>query len=112
MGVEIHQRGVTRKIIIHGVNAKVGVGNGGARHIQRVNDLLKVRGGTIRGDVISENDERLDGGKKSKTHCIFNQKEPMNHMTTIMSHDYQQTIVNRSKNDHRTTDQKPIQERS
>ena len=30
-------------------------------------------------DVV--NGEELDEGKKSETHCIFNQKESPNHMT-------------------------------
>ena len=81
MGVEIHQGGVVGKVVIGGVNAKMGIGDGGARHVQRVNNLLKVRGGAIRGDLISENGERFDEGKKSKTHCIFNQKRSTNHMT-------------------------------
>ena len=74
MRVEIHQGRIARKVKIGGVNAKVRVGNSGARHVQRVNDLLKVRGGAIRGDLIGENGEEIDEGKKSKTHCIFNQR--------------------------------------
>ena len=44
----------------------MGVGNSGARHVQRVNDLLKVRGRTIRGDLIGENGEGLNGEGKAK----------------------------------------------
>ena len=66
MRVEIHQRRVTREIVICGVNAKVRVGNGGSRHVQRVNDLLKVRGGMIRGDLIGKNGEGLVGKRKAK----------------------------------------------
>ena len=72
--MEIHQRRIARKIVIRGINAKVGIGNGRTRHVQRVNDLLKIRGGTIGGDLVSENGEGIDEGKKSKTHCIFNQR--------------------------------------
>ena len=90
MRVEIHQGGVTCKVVIRGINAKVGVGNGGARHIQGVNNFLEVRGGTIRGDVISENDEGLDGEKKSETHCIFNQRNQQITRLTIESHDHKQ----------------------
>ena len=72
--MEIHQRGITRKIVIGGVNTKVEVGDGRARHVQRVNDLLKIRGRLVERDIVSENDGKLDGGKKSKTHCIFNQR--------------------------------------
>ena len=74
MRVEIYQRRIACKVVIGGVNAKVRVGNGGARHVQRIDNLLKIRGGTIREDVVRENDEKLDGGKKSKTHHIFNQR--------------------------------------
>ena len=80
--VKIHQGRVVRKIVIRGVNAKVRVGDGGTRHVQGVNNLLKIRGGTVGGNVISEYDEGLDEGKKSKTHCLFNQKE------TNKSHDH------------------------
>ena len=72
--MEVHQRRVAGEIVIRGVNAKVGISNGGMRHIQRIDNLVKIRGRTIRGDVVSENDERLDGGEKSEMHCIFNQK--------------------------------------
>ena len=64
MRMEIHQGGITGEVIISGVNTKVRVGDGGARHVQRVNNLLKVRGGAIRGDLVSENGERLDGEEK------------------------------------------------
>ena len=74
MGMEIHQRQVARKIVIGGINTKVGIGDGRTRHVQRVNDLLKVGGRTIRGDLIGENGDELNEGKKSKTHCIFNQR--------------------------------------
>ena len=74
MRVEIHQGRITCKVVIRGINTKVGFGNGRAGHVQRVNNLLKIRGGTIRGDVVGENDERLDEGKKSKMYCIFNQR--------------------------------------
>ena len=69
--MKVHQGRVARKVIIGGVNAKVGVGNGGMRHIQRVNNLLKVRGGTIGRDVISENDEGLDGGKEKQNALLI-----------------------------------------
>ena len=74
MRVEIHQQRIACKIVVRGVNAKVGIGDGRTRHVQRVNDFLKVRGRTIRGDLIGKNGERSDEGKKSKTHCIFNQR--------------------------------------
>ena len=64
--MEIHQGRIARKVIIGGIDTKVGISNGGARHVQRVNDLLKIRGGTIRRDVVGKNDEGLDGGRKAK----------------------------------------------
>ena len=64
--MKVHQRRIAGKVIIGGVNAKVGIGNGRTRHIQRVDNLLKVRGGTIRGDLIGENGKGLDGGRKAK----------------------------------------------
>ena len=52
MGMKIHQGGVARKVVVGGINTKVGIGDGRTRHIQRINNLLKIRGRTIRGDVI------------------------------------------------------------
>ena len=72
--MEIHQGGITSKVVIGGVNTKVRISNGGARHVERINDLLKIRGRMVRGDVIGVNDEELDEGKKSKMHYIFNQE--------------------------------------
>ena len=72
--MEIHQRRIACKIIIGGVNTKVGISDGRAGHVQRVNDLLKVGGRTIRGDLIGENGDELNEGKKSKTHWTFNQR--------------------------------------
>ena len=72
--MKVHQRGVTREIVIGGIDTKVGVGNGRARHVQRVNNLLKIRGGSTRENVIGEYDEGLDEGKEKQTHCIFNQR--------------------------------------
>ena len=66
MRMEIHQRRVTCKVIIGGVNAKVGISNSGTRHVERVNDSLEVGGGMVRGDVVSENDEELDEGKEKQ----------------------------------------------
>ena len=64
--MEIYQGRVTRKIVIGSVNTEVRVSNGGVRHIQRVNNLLKIMGRTIRRDDVSENDEELDGERKAK----------------------------------------------
>ena len=75
MRVEIYQGRVVCKVIIGGIDTKMRIGNGGTRHVQRIDNLLKVRGGTVGGDLISENGEEIDEGKKSKTHCIFNQRD-------------------------------------
>ena len=66
MRMEIHQRGITCKVVIRGVNTEVGISDGGARHVQRINNLLKIRRRAIRRDLIGENDEELDGGRKAK----------------------------------------------
>ena len=42
------------------------IGNGGAGHVKGVNDLLKVRGGTIGRDLIGENGEGMMRGRKAK----------------------------------------------
>ena len=64
--MKVHQRRVACKIVIGGVNAKVGFSNRGARHIQRVDNLLKIRGGTIRGNLIGENGGEIVGKGKAK----------------------------------------------
>ena len=66
MRVEIHQGRVARKVIVCGVNTKVGFSNGRTRHVQRVNNLLKIRGRTIGGDVVGKNSEGFDEGRKAK----------------------------------------------
>ena len=72
--MEIHQRRVIRKIIIRGINAKVGIGDSGARHVQGVNDLLEIGGRTVRGDVEGEYDENLDGKRKAKCTAYLTKK--------------------------------------
>ena len=64
--MKIHQRRITCEVVVSGVNTKVGLGDGGSRHVERINDLLKVGGRAIRGDVVGKNDEGLDGGRKAK----------------------------------------------
>ena len=65
MRMEIHQRGIARKVVVRGVNTKMGIGNSGARHVNAVNDFLKEGGRPlIRVDVV--NGGRLDGGRKAK----------------------------------------------
>ena len=70
--MKIHQGGIAHEVVIGGVHTEVGISNGRMRHVDKVNDLLKVRGGTVGVDVV--NGEECDEGEKSKTHCIFNQQ--------------------------------------
>ena len=85
--MEIHQGGIACKVEIGGVHAKVGVGDGGTRHVQRVNNLLKIGGRTIGGDVVGEYGEELDGKRKAERTAYLTKrineshdKRP-NHMT-------------------------------
>ena len=68
--MEVHQRRVACKVVIRGVNTEMGISNGRARHVQRVNNLLKVRGGAIRRDLISETGEEFDGERKEKQNAL------------------------------------------
>ena len=121
MRVEIHQGRITCKIVICGIHTKVGIGDGRMRHVKRVNDLLKVGGRTIGGDVVGENDEDLDGGRKAKRTAYLTKRinkspdQQSGHMnikqrseTDLEPMIIKRLIGNRSKNDHRTTDRKPI----
>ena len=65
---------VIGEIIISRIKTEVRVGDGGVRHVNRANDLLeKTRGEVVvRIDVL--NGGRWNEGKKSKMHCIFNQR--------------------------------------
>ena len=60
--MEVYQRTVSSKVVIGGINTKVGIGDGRMRHIDEVNNLLKIRGGAIGVDVV--NGGQLDGGKE------------------------------------------------
>ena len=71
MRVKVHQRSVTGEVVVGGIYPKVRISNSGARHVDKVDDLLKVRRRMVGVDVV--NGEDWMGGKKSKTHCIFNQ---------------------------------------
>ena len=73
MRLKVHQRTVAGKIIVGGINAKMGIGNSGAGHVNAVDNLLKERRRVVVGvDVV--NGENGMGEKRSETHCIFNQK--------------------------------------
>ena len=80
MRMEVHQRTVVGEIIIGGIHAKVGIGNGGMRHDNTVNNPLQKKGrkAIVGMDVV--NGKGWDEGKKSKTHCLFNQKNQTSHM--------------------------------
>ena len=118
MRMKIHQGGIARRVVIRGVNAKVGLGNGRTRHVQRVNNLLKIGGRTIRGDVVGEYNGNLDGGRKAKRTAYLTKKIRLshdarsNHMIVNQRSEtdlrIEQTIGNRSNNDHRTNNRKPI----
>ena len=120
MGVKVHQGRVVGKVIVCGVNAKVGVGNGGSRHIQRIDNLLEVGGRMIRGDVIGENGKELDEGRKAKRTAYLTKRtnkspdEQSNHMTinkrseTDLRTIKERSIENRSKINQGKTNRKPI----
>ena len=100
MHVRLYQGFIVCKIVIGCIKTKVGVSNGGTRHVDKVNNLLEEKGGVVvRIDVVNGGSGM--GEKKSEMHCLFNQRFDE-------SHDHKQTIRNRSKNDHRTNNQKPI----
>ena len=66
-----YQRFVVGEIIIGCIKTEVGISNGGTRHVDAVNDLLKEGRGVVVGvDVV--NDEGRNGEKKSKMHSLFN----------------------------------------
>ena len=127
--MEVYQRTIGGKVIVGGVNTKMGIGNGGTGHVDAVNNLLKEgRGAVVRLNVV--NGERLDGGRKAKNTAYLTKginrshDERSNHMIiegTIenrskndrkpikeRSETDQRTIGNRSKNNHRKNNQKPI----
>ena len=70
---------------------------------------MKIGGRAIGRDLVSKNGEGVGEGKKSKTHCIFNQKESTDHM---IKRPYHMIKKGRSetdlKNDQRKDDRKPI----
>ena len=74
MRMIVYQGIVTSEVVIGSIDTKVGIGDGGMRYDNAVKNLLKEGGrAMVRVDVV--NGEGLDGGgKKSKTHCIFNPK--------------------------------------
>ena len=70
MRVKIHQRTIVGKIVIRGINTKVGIGDSRTRHVNAVNYLLEEVGGAVVGvDVV--NDEELDGGKRKAKHTAY-----------------------------------------
>ena len=65
MGMKVHQRAVGSKVVIDGINTKMRIGDGRTRHVDKVNDLLKIGGRTVGIDVV--NDEDWMGGRKANT---------------------------------------------
>ena len=59
---------VVGEIVVGGIQPKVRIGDGRARHVDRVNNLLEIRGRTIGGDVV--NGEELDGEEKQNALLI------------------------------------------
>ena len=112
MGMKIHQRRVVGKIIVRGVNTKVRIGDGGTRHVQRVNNLLEVRGGAIRRDLIGKNGEEFDGERKAKRTGYLTKEINRSHDTRSNHMINKQTIRNQSNDNHRKIDRKPIKRRS
>ena len=62
--MKVYQRIVGGKIIIGGVNAKVGISDGRTRHVNEVNNLLKVWGRMVGVDVV--NGKELDEGREKQ----------------------------------------------
>ena len=100
----------------------MGFGNSGARHVDRVNDLLEIRRRTIGRDVVSEYDERLDGRKRKAKRNIYLTKginespdKQSNHMTinkqseTDLRTITERSIGNQSKNDQKKINRKPME---
>ena len=129
MGMKIHQRTIGSKIVIGGVNTKVRVGDGGARHVDTIDNLLKERRRVVVGlNVV--NGERLDEGRKAKRTAYLTKEDNrspdkrLNHMTTNQQLETNQIMIiertignrlnlerpirNQPKNDHRKIDWKPI----
>ena len=70
---------VVGEIVVGGIQPKVRIGDGRARHVDRVNNLLEERrGASVRFNV--ENGGSGMREKKSRTYCLFNQRGSTNHM--------------------------------
>ena len=118
MRVEAHQGGIACKIIIGGIDTKMGIGDGGTRHVNKVNDLLEI-GGRMIGSNVVNGGNWMGGGKAKCTayltkgineshdegsnHVIINKRLETDQRTII-----ERTIGNQSKTDHRKNDRKPI----
>ena len=76
--MEVYQQRIACKVIVDGVGTEVGIGNGGTRHVNKIDDLLKVWGRKIGGDVV--NGESWMGGRKAK-HTAYLTKKSTHHMT-------------------------------
>ena len=84
--MKVHQRTVAGEVVIGGVNTKVGISNGGTRHDNAVDNLLKERRGVVVG-VNVVNGEGLDGERKVKRTAYLTKEinrshdKQSNHMT-------------------------------
>ena len=58
--MKVYQRRVVGEVVIHSVDSKMGISDGRARHVQRINNLLKIRRRAIGRDLIGENGGGFD----------------------------------------------------
>ena len=74
-GIGVHVRpykgGVVGEIIIGRIKTEVGISDGGTRHVNGINNLLKKTRGevVVRVDVV--NDERWDGKKRKQNTLLI-----------------------------------------
>ena len=86
MRVEIHQGGIACEVVISSIDTKVGISDGRARHVNKVNNLLEVGRRMIGSDVV--NGEKNWMGEKKQKHTAYLTKR------INKSHDHKQTIGN------------------
>ena len=116
-----HEGVAVSKIIVSHIEAKVGVGNCGVRHVKRIDNLLKEMRGEVFIAMDVVNGEKWNGGRKAKhtayltkeinkshdkqsSHMLINKQLETDQRTII-----EQTIGNQSKNNHRKNDWKLIE---
>ena len=64
--MKVYQGRIASKVEVRSVNTEVGISNGGARHVKRIDNLLEIRGRAIGGNLIGENGEECDGERREK----------------------------------------------